>query len=376
MWQDAATAPEPAAAAADAVAEATARVGTAAEEAARKVRISGADIVEAYEAAAIAKRGEAQAAEANLQVSLQLARQSEELARFMDDENGVRKAKIEQMRIEIQIAQARVEVMRAEAEGTIAVAQAKLAEMQASGNVNLVKQAELETAIKLAQAKLAEASATGQATELMRRQLEQFRNGSTAADGLGGSIDRLVGRQSRLAAETRNATQALREQAQATGDSRFSSPLGPDRFARPSGGSIVPPTREERLKGQTASDETLYFSLLAKLQNGSLAEGDLGDLQNVVRVLRNNQALFDTLAPGDSSLEALADDRRRAAARVQFEQAIARFSGGDAQGAQGVGRTVNVNLSVGGERSTVPTTEEGAAALVKTLQRAGLGARP
>ncbi|MCM2319057.1 MAG: tape measure protein [Pseudomonas sp.] len=377
MMVDAEKAPEAVEKAAKKAAAAVDQVGTAAEEASAKIRISAADQVEAFEAARIAKLGDAQAAEANLRVQLQLAQQSEDMARFLGNEYGVRQARIRQYEIEIQIAEAKVAVSRAEAEGSIAVAQAKLAEMAASKNVDLVKQAELESSIKLARARLAEADATGQATELMRRQLEQFRNGSSAADGLGGSLDNLSGKQRRLAAETRNATQALREQASAAADTRYSSPLGDDKYARPEGGSIVPPTREERLRGQTASDETLYFSLLAKLQSGTLGEGDVGDLQNVVRVLRNNQALFDTLGPGDSSLEALADDRRRAAARVQFEQAIARLTGGSgAQGAQGVGRKVTLELkNADGTTAEVNTDEQGAANLVRTLKRAGLSAR-
>lgn len=377
MMVDAEKAPEAVEKAAKKSAAAVDQVGTAAEEASAKIRISAADQVEAFEAARIAKLGDAQAAEANLRVQLQLAQQSEDMARFLGNEYGVRQARIRQYEIEIQIAEAKVAVSRAEAEGSIAVAQAKLAEMAASKNVDLVKQAELESSIKLARARLAEADATGQATELMRKQLEQFRNGSSDADGLGGSLDNLSGKQRRLAAETRNATQALREQASAAADTRYSSPLGDDKYARPEGGSIVPPTREERLKGQTASDETLYFSLLAKLQSGTLGEGDVGDLQNVVRVLRNNQALFDTLGPGDSSLEALADDRRRAAARVQFEQAIARLTGGSgAQGAQGVGRKVTLELkNADGSTAEVNTDEQGAANLVRTLKRAGLSAR-
>ena len=40
----------------------------------------------------------------------------------------------------------------------------------------------------------------------------------------------------------------------------------------------------------------------------------------------------------------------------------------------GVGRSVNVNLSVGGQSRTIATDEEGAAALVDSLRRAGLSA--
>lgn len=377
MMEDAAKAPSEIEAAANKAAAAVSTIGDQAETVSKKLRITGADIVEAYEAAAIAKRGDAQASEANLRVQLQLAQQAEAMAREMGNEYQRRQAVIEQKKIEIKIIEAQVAVKRAEAEGTIAVARAKLAEMAASKDTNLVKQAELENAIKLAQAKLAEADATGKSTELLRKQLDALRYGTSAAGGYGSALDNLSGKQRRLAADTRDATQAMREQAAVAADTRYSSPLGPDKYARPEGGSIVGNTREDRLKGQTASDETLYFSLLAKLKAGTLTEADVGNLQNVVQVLKNNQALFDTLGPGDSSLEALADDRRRAAARVQFEQAIARLTGGSgAQGAQTVGRTVTVNLKTGNATDTVNTDEAGAQAIVRTLQRAGLGARP
>lgn len=374
MWVDAAEAPKPAAAAADAVAAATKRVGDAAQQAANKVRISGADMVEAWEAAAIAKRGDAQAAEANLQVQLQLARQSEDLARFMGDENGVRQAKIQQMQIEIQIAQARVQVMRAEAEGSIAVAQAKLEEMKASGNVSLVKQAELETSIKLARAKLAEADATGQATELMQRQLDQFKNGTAGANGYGNSLDNLSGKQRRLAADTRDATAALQEQADIS--ARYSSPLGADKYSRPAGGSVTGSTRSERLAGQNAVDNSLQFTLRDKLAAGDLTKDDVDELRAVVDALRQREQIdrdVDRMSPGAFSLEGMRDRRSWEQTRLQFEQAIARLSGGT-EGSASIGRTVNVNLNVGGRTATVPTTEEGAQALVQTLQIASLSA--
>lgn len=354
-------------------AESTARVGAAAEEAARKVRISGADIVEAWEAAAIAKRGDAQAAEANLQVNLQLARQSEELARFMGDENGVRKAKIEQMRIEIQIAQARVQVMRAEAEGSIAVAQAKLAEMQASGNVNLVKQAELEATIKLAQAKLAEAAATGRSTELMQRQLDAYKNASTGATGYGRSVEVLTGQQSRLTSATRAATQALQEQAAVS--SRFSSPLGADKFSRPERGSVTGNTREERLAGQNAVDNSLQFELRDRLNAGTLTVDDLNGLRAAVDALRQNEQInrdVDRLSPGAFSLEGMRDRRVWEQTRVRFEEAIARLSGGSGSA---VGRSVRLELATANGTETINTDEAGAAATVRALQSAGLVAR-
>lgn len=394
MWEDAAQAPGPAAKAADAVADATASVGTAAEDAARKIRISGADMVEAWEAAAIAKRGDAQAAEANLQVQLQLARQSEDLARFMGNENGIRQAKIQQMQIEIQIAQARVGVMRAEAEGSISVAQAKLAEMQASGNVSLVKQAELENTIKLARAKLAEADATGKATELMQRQLDQFKNGTAGADGYGNSLDRLTGKQGRLAAATRDATAALERQLEV--NRRYSRPgemstqsgneqnydPGRNMYSRPgddpvngNGQTQAEFQRAQRLAGQNAVDNSLQFTLRDKLAAGELTAADVDDLRAVVDALRQREQVdrdVDRMSPGAFSLEGMRDRRSWEQTRLQFEAAISRLGGG---AGAGVGRNVAITLKTGRGDETINTDEAGAAALVRGLQSAGLSAK-
>jgi hypothetical protein len=375
MWEDAAQAPEPAAAAADKVAAATARVGVAAEEAARKVRITGADMVEAYEAAAIAKRGDAQAAEANLQVQLQLARQSESLARFMGNESAVRKAKIEQMQLEIQIAQARVQVMRAEAEGSIAVAQAKLAEMKASGNVSLVKEAELQNTIKLAQAKLAEADATGKATELMQRQLDQYKNGTAGANGYGNSLDGLSNKQRTLAATTREATAALRDQAAAA--SRYASPLGADKYSAPAGGSVTGSTRAERLAGQNAVDNSLQFALRDKLNAGELTADDVDELRAAIAALRQREAIdrdVDRFNPAGFSNEGMRDRLEWQRIRARFEEAAESLAGG-AQGGAPAGRTVTLTLRTATGTETINTDEAGAAALVRSLQASGLSAK-
>ncbi len=63
----------------------------------------------------------------------------------------------------------------------------------------------------------------------------------------------------------------------------------------------------------------------------------------------------------------ISDALLKAAERVTF--------GLGGAGGASVGRSVDVNLNIGGERATVRTDEEGAQALVKTLKRAGLSAR-
>lgn len=369
----------------------TKAVGDAAEQAANKVRISAADQVDAWEAAAIAKRSDAQAAAANLEVQLKLAQQSEQMALFMGNEYEARKAKILQMEIEIQLINAKVRVQRAEAEGTIAVAKAKLAELQASGEVNLVKQAELEASIKLAQAKLVEADATGKSTDLLKKQLEALRNGSGAADGYGNSLRNLAGTQSGLAAATGQANAALEKQL-ALINAKYASPLGADKYARPKGGTVTGNTREERLAGQNAVDNTLLLELEAKLKAGTLTADDAANMEAVIAALDQNDQVdrdADRMNPGGFSLEGMRDRARMRSVRQRLATTLQTFgegsgtgvgsSGSGNAGASAIGSTThNVNISLGGRTTTVNTASaadsQRLTGVIKELEEAALRA--
>ncbi|MCB4362683.1 tape measure protein [Hydrogenophaga taeniospiralis] len=359
------------------VANDTKKAGDAAADAAKQIRDFEAAQVEAWEAARVSKVGDTQAAEANLQVQLKLAQQSEQMALFMGDEYEARKAKILQMEIEIQLVNAKVAVQRAEAEGSIAVAQAKLAEMAANKEVNLVKQAELESAIKLAQAKLAEADATGKSTELLQKQLNLFRNGGNAADGYRGSIDGVSGAQARLAQTTDAATAAMQRQRDL-----YASPLGAGKYGRPEGGSVTGNTREERLAGQNAVDNRLMFELRAKLDAGLLTAADRADIDAVIAALDQNEAVnrdIDRLNPGAFSSAGAADRNEWRQVRTRLAQALGNTTLGGQTGGGGQrgeqfstpSKTVNVKIDGGrGRRETVNTDDAGAAALVRSLEHA------
>ncbi|OGB19443.1 MAG: hypothetical protein A2W72_17950 [Burkholderiales bacterium RIFCSPLOWO2_12_67_14] len=355
------------------VANDTKNAGDAAADAAKQIRDFEAAQVEAWEAARVSKVGDTQAAEANLQVQLKLAQQSEQMALFMGDEYEARKAKILQMEIEIQLVNAKVAVQRAEAEGSIAVAQAKLAEMAANKEVNLVKQAELESAIKLAQAKLAEADATGKSTELLQKQLNLFRNGGNAADGYRGSIDGVSGAQARLAQTTDAATAAMQRQRDL-----YASPLGAGKYGRPEGGSVIGNTREDRLAGQNAVDNSLMFELRAKLDAGLLTAADKADIEAVIAALDQNEAVnrdLDRLNPGAFSSAGAADRNEWRQVRTRLAQALGNTTlGGQTGGGRGESistpsKTVNVRIDGGrGRRERVNTDDAGAAALVRSLE--------
>lgn len=369
------------------VASDTKKVGDAAAQAADKVRVSASDMVEAWEAARIAKVGDAQAAEANLRVQLQLAQQSEEMALFMGNEYEARKAKILQMEIEIQLVEARVAISRAEAEGSIAVSQAKLAEMAASKEVDLVKQAELEASIKLAQAKLAEADATGKSTELLKSQLQLIRNGVGEVDNYGGRLRGLENAQASLTSSVNQANAALERQIGLINE-RYGSPLGSDKYARPKGGAVTGNTREERLAGQNAVDNTLAFRLRDMLDAGTIDQATPEEIRAVIAALEQNEAVnrdLDRMNPGAFSSAGMADRGLWNNVRTRLQQALGRSDVGQsstssgfdrAQGFGGSSKTVNVKIDGGrGRRETVSTDEAGAAALVRSLEQAASRSR-
>lgn len=116
-------------------------------------------------------------------------------------------ATIEQKKLDIEITRAKVAGMRAEAEGAIAVAKAKLAELEASQKIDPVKRAQIEASIKIAEAKKLEADAVGRSVDGIERQIQALRDGRAQVDGFG--------RASQGAAD---AQQRLGDVAEATGD--------------------------------------------------------------------------------------------------------------------------------------------------------------
>lgn len=369
MMADAAQAPEAIDAASQKAATSVAKIGEAAQEnvnlfarQGEEYRASVARQLEATEALSIARQTDAQVALSGLQVQRELAGQAEDMARLMGDETAVRKARIQQVQIEIQITLARVEVARAEAEGTIAVAQAKLAELKASGDLTAVKEAELNSTIRLAQAKLTEAQATGQSADLLKKQLELMKQGSGAAGGYAGNLDRLSRSQRNLAAATSEANRELDKQ-----NEKYSSPLGDDKYAGPEGGTVTGNTREERLAGQNAVDNTLALKLAAKIQAGSFTAADNADALAVIAALDQNEAVnrdLDRMGGGFSTAGS-ADRAKWQQIRTQLFQQVNKAE---------VGRRVVLELKTGSQSDDINTDEAGAEKIVRALQRAGLSA--
>ena len=191
---------------------AQAAAGAAKAQANSEEVLAAQALTQQTEALKVARVADAQVVVSGLEAQKELARQAEQMARLMGNEAEARKAKILQLEIEIKITQAKTEVAKVEAQGTIAVAQAKLAEMKASGQLTPVKQAEIEASIKLAQAKVVEADAMGKSTTLLQKQIDALRSGTGHLDGFGNASGRAAGAQRGLAGSVDSATAALERQ--------------------------------------------------------------------------------------------------------------------------------------------------------------------
>ena len=148
------------------------------------------------------------------------------------------------------------------------------------------------------------------------------------------------------------------------------------KYAAPEGKSIVGNTREERLAGQGSLDLSNQFDIRDKLRNGTLSKSDLAQAQAVLQQLDANEAMnrsLDAINPAGFSLEGMRDRQEWNAVRAQLSQLITAM-GGDGQGGS-KSRTVTVQLrGLDGNTSSIPTTDSGAQALIKSLQTAALAA--
>lgn len=423
MMADAAKAPVEIEAGAKKAAEAVVSIGDAAQDnadlfkkQAEEYKASAAKQVEATEAISIARRGDAEIALSGLNVQRELARQSLDMAELLGDESAVRKAKIQQLEIEIRITKAKVGVARAEAEGSIAVAQAKLAELQANGQLTAVKEAEIQLSIKLAQAKLAEAEAVGKSSSLLEKQLEMLQKTSVATNGAAGSMRDLAtaadGAGNAIERNMADGKQAVDGFAKGVADAAAQLQRLKDLqgFAG-AGGDLSEVSTEDLKKAQAdllKEGGALSSKEYIKLRNELMGRGDPKTDANGFTLDKTGNTLAMggelTTLTGIANFAQAAGLQLEAARKLALEfsdgkgnipyfsnpgqmkyngetlsaavlKAVERVTFGTGQGgAAGVGRTVNVNLITNGRTRTVPTTENGAKDLIETLQAASLAA--
>ena len=335
---------------------------------------------------AAAKQAEINMDRAGLQVKLETARRSEANARAQGNEREAIKAKIEQKKIEQQLAILSIRAAETEVNARIKNAQKTLEEKEATGELTAEKRRELETLILTEKVKLKELEARGVNVKAigdeitnMERQLNLLGSTSNASrDAANAKGDETRGRNANADAIQREIDrlkelQRLYGRPGGGGGGGEEGGKGPrNPYARPEGGSIVGNTREERLKGQSALDMTKQFELRDKMNARKLTEADLPDLLAVIESMKVNEATdreVMRLNPGAFSAEGMADVNKWAAIRRRFEQQAAVL-----QGAGNVAKTVKVDITTNGKgKRTVNTDAEGAnniANLMRELEAA------
>jgi len=170
------------------------------------------DTVTQLQAKQIADKAAASATEIGLNAQKSYYKAMEDGAKAAGDYGLALYANIEQKKIDIALINAKVQAMKAEADGTIAVAKAELAVLDASGKVDPVKRAQIEASITLAEAKKGEAEAMGLSTKGIELQINALRNGTQQLDGFKKSTDSAAGSQTGFASAADAATAALERQ--------------------------------------------------------------------------------------------------------------------------------------------------------------------
>lgn len=297
---------------------------------------------EAAQVALVTKRAEAEAGLTLLGAQKELARQSEQIALLMGDEEAARRYRIQQLEIDIKMTRAKADVQRAEAQGAIAVAQATLEELRAKRELTPVKEAELNASIRLAQAKIKEADAIRQSanvTQTAINNLRDFGREAVNAGNAGHAAGRRAAEGWREAADATGEAAKAAKEYQAFMDSRFQS-----GWAKNADGSVVsaredPALRNARLAARFGED-------MIGNQNAEAAYN-----------LGNRIALLErySFGPGDGSLALLKQELERLTRAMEADRAARTDapSGGARRG--GVPSSV-IRVELGADRYDVDTT--------------------
>jgi predicted nuclease with TOPRIM domain len=96
---------------------------------------------------------------------------------------------LRQKELELEIDKIKLEMQRLEAQGSIDVARAKMAELEASQELTPAKKTELETTIKLAEAKLKLSDALGKSINARQDDIDLIKAGVKALGGESGALN-------------------------------------------------------------------------------------------------------------------------------------------------------------------------------------------
>ncbi len=317
---------------------------------------------------AAARRIDTQATISALGAQKELARQAAETAAAYGNEDLARAMRAEGLRIEIELVKARATAARVEAEGSILVTEAKIAEMEASGQLTAAKRVELEASIRLAQAKIKEADAMFQATGAMERQLTSLLNGEEASTKAATAAGRL-GRAQRELAGDLDASATAQERANAATEraAELAAAAERKRLNVDAEGFSLDKTGSRLTAGTEIGTLTGIRNFL---KQAGLTDAQALTVGRQFTDARGDVPYFDN--PGQKAYggDTLSDALLKAAERVLYNTAL---TGADA--AAPASRTVVVELRTSaGTTERITTDEAGQAALIRALQRSNLAA--
>lgn len=336
------------------------RAATAAARAEGLFRDALEDGAKALERSNRALRDKSNLAQASANLDIARSRSSEALARALGNETLVVQEQINQKRIEISTIRAAMEAKVLEADATIKSTQAQLENLRALNDLSPEKEAELQSRINNAEAMKIEAKAMGENITILEQEIQTLRRNSeehirnqNIRNGLGGGGGGGGGKGGKGGKGGMPA------------DTRYDSPLGNNKYARPAGGSIVGNTREDRLAGQNAVDNSLIFTLRDKMRMGTLTADDAAALQSAIAALDQNEQInrdLDRMNPGAFSSAGMADRNEWRNVRQQFAQQLTRLNG--------QGRVSRVEIKIGGQNKRINTlSDEDSDTLVETLKQ-------
>lgn len=148
------------------------------------------DRIELLKITAASQKADLDLSVSTLNIRKQQLNSLEALARANGDENLAIYAKVEAKKVDIEITNLKVQTMKIEAQASIDIAKATMAELQAKGQLTEAKRIELETAIKIGQIKGKEADALKETTNLMQREIDLIRAGNSSRNQESGSRQR------------------------------------------------------------------------------------------------------------------------------------------------------------------------------------------
>jgi len=186
-----------------------------------------------------------------------------------------------------------------------------------------------------------------------------------AVEGFGRSAVDSYGRAGRAAREFQQAAENVSLDPRQDRRGQAAGVIDPSQ-----GESLTGNTREERLAGQNAIDNSLMFELRDKLRAGQLGNGDVQSLKTVVDALKQNDLIngsVDKMAAGSFSLEGRRDAAGWQAVRAQFEEAIKRL---EAPAARSTKHEVELTMPGGQADTFNVASEDDAQKLIGLLGRA------